>query len=181
MNLKSLLELKQRKAANGAMALDPRTIAELLGTSQMALDAFEEAYRIHALDVEASPEDDVFHANYRQAERMRAGTGHAGETAHESDVDALVGRSASELASLTQVYTYDPDRGCGFMPARALPADCRVTREDVATETGPEGSVSFFFLSPAYPPPIHRSRTYEGTGGHGDAPAGTAGVAQGTL
>lgn len=132
MNLKSLLELKRRKAAKDTMALDPRAIAELLGTSQMALDAFEEAYRIHALDAEASPEDDVFHANSRQAERMRAGAGHAGETAHEGDVDALVGRIASELASLTQVYTYDPDRGCGFMPARALPADCRVTREDVA-------------------------------------------------
>lgn len=134
MDLKSLIPKRKGKTedAEKAMALDPKAIAELLGTSQAALDAFEEAYRIHALDASASPEGDVFQTNSRQAERMRADANtHANDADAMTAADELVGRIASELASLTQVYTYDPDRGCGFMPARALPADCRVTREEI--------------------------------------------------
>lgn len=129
MRLRELLAPTARKHKK---AMDPRDIARLLNTSPEALAAFEDAYRTHVLDFDGDPA--AFGVNSRQAERMRKGGIPAVESGDAVDMEALEdlkARITAELAAQTQMFTYDPDRGCGFQPARALPRDGMVTAEEV--------------------------------------------------
>lgn len=104
--------------------LDKEQIAELLRTTPAAVDAFEEAYRFHALD---APVDgtNLFGMNSRQAAAMTHG-----------DVDEAAGdcirRITDELVAQTSVWHCTPDGRTACAAAfPALPGGRDVTREEV--------------------------------------------------
>jgi len=93
--------LKKRRAA-----LDKDQIAALLSTNREALEAFENSYRINALD---KTEDDLFQINSRQASaETRTITDDkifTDETVKQ--IETVKNQIVAELVSQTFVYTFD--------------------------------------------------------------------------
>lgn len=114
MNIKSLVR---------PQGLDRDQIAELLRTTPAAVEAFEDAYRTHALDAPVD-ETNLFGMNSRQAAAMTHG-----------DVDEAAGdcirRITDEMVAQTSVWHYAPEDGVRVASFPALPDGHDVTREEV--------------------------------------------------
>lgn len=95
LNLANIFEKNKDKAI-----LSKDELAAFLKTTPEALEAFENAYKMHVMDDNAIS-DNLFRVNAKQATELNH------ESEYNPSVDTIVDRIVNELLAQTSIYSYD--------------------------------------------------------------------------